>query len=171
MSKWRGLTLIELLAGLAVTAMVLVCLLQIVNAIVSDDRVFGDESGTWPPPWTSAVREYMQADLDQSLLVRISTETIVIEGWRDQSEVATDHDAPRAVRVVYRIVNPGSALLREQRSIGRHVGIPPSTELIAMGIKGWTRNGPHQLMLTFHDAEQIPVELELPASVEEGPVF
>lgn len=169
----RGLTLIELLACLALTGLLASVLFQVAGAVMRSERRLAsaeqaaEDSSLPQASWLEATRRGMQDDLDQALSVTIKPDAIYIEGWcgRDLGSAESHHEP---VSVVYRFIGRGAYLIREQSSLGKVQVVPPQRELIAQGLLGWQQTSPDTLFLRWAEPAGATTRLALPAAITQG---
>jgi|GEM_PF-6251426 len=177
----RGLTLIELLACLALAGLLASVLFQVASAVMRSERRLAradqaeGQNSLQAVSWLEATRRSMQADLDQALKITIKPDVIRIEGWcaRDAVTAESSHEP---VSVVYRIVegmteeiaDAGAYLLREQSSLGEVQVVSPQRELVAQGLLGWQKLAADVLVLRWVEPVGATTRLDLPAAMTTG---
>lgn len=157
MVRERGLTLIEMLAGLALTGLLVAALFQSLGVVVGSERRLAAATPTpEATPWRDAVRRQVRSDLDQALSAGYADGVLRIEGWcgRDVEAGTRDHDA---VAVTYR-VEPGTGwLIREQAQLGEAHQRPQQRELVAAGVADLALDRSGRLTLRFLESGVRPL--------------
>ncbi|MEM9417623.1 MAG: prepilin-type N-terminal cleavage/methylation domain-containing protein [Planctomycetota bacterium] len=157
----HGLTLIEMLAVLALAGMLLAALFQALGGVVrSERRLAGDAPIEEATPWRDIVELQIKADLDQALWAVYDDQELSIEGWcgRDVELGTTDHGA---VRVAYRVDGDTQLLYREQQRLGQVELAPTQRELVVAGVADFEMDRRGWVVLRFADPGVLPLRFNL----------
>jgi len=140
-SHCYGLTLIELLATTALASLLMVTLLQVIEA-TGRSRAAMDDSPLHDNVWRVQLGNLIQTDLTQARSVRWQDDQLAIEGWSGWDR-STREPAHEPALTVYRLLDPSNAsklgrmLVREQRDLLDLGQQQPTRELMAFGVIGW----------------------------------
>ncbi|MBB6429508.1 prepilin-type N-terminal cleavage/methylation domain-containing protein [Algisphaera agarilytica] len=157
----HGITLIEMLAVLALTGMLLAALFQALGGVVRSERRLADDAPIEEAtPWRDIVQGQIKADLDQALWAVYDDQELSIEGWsgRDVELGTTDHNA---VRVTYRIDADTQLLFREQQRLGQVQLAPTQRELVAACVADFEMDRQGWVVLRFADPGVRPLRFNL----------
>ncbi|MEM1108469.1 MAG: prepilin-type N-terminal cleavage/methylation domain-containing protein [Planctomycetota bacterium] len=159
----QGLTLIEMLAGLALTGLLVAALFQSLGVIVGSERrlaqVAPPETAT---PWREAVRRQVTSDLDQAIWAVFENGELQMEGWSGR-DVETGSRHHEAVAVTYMIERETGFLIREQKTLGDARQRIPQRELVAAGAADIALDRRGEVQIDFLDDQVTPMTFNLAA--------
>jgi len=135
--RGRGLTLIELLATTALSAILMTTLLQVV-VVTGRAKAQMQDASSFQQDSQRQLAGQINADLSAAQSVRWSDEQLVIEGWGGWDRQTREPRHEPAV-VVYRLLDTGTSqtLIRTQRDVLDLGQQRPAACVLAWDVVGW----------------------------------